>query len=344
MALLPGSICRIAIFALTVLAAGRPAASQAVVVKMATLVPKGSSWHTTLQDMARQWRDASRGRVIVRLYPGGVAGDDSDVVRKMRLGILGGGALTAAGLADIDRSIFALAVPMAYASYDEFDYVVERMTPQLDRAFAEKGFIILNWADAGWLHFFSKTPVRTPADLKALRLFTGAGDTPTIELWHAAGFTPVPLPTTEISTALQTGLVTALSATPKAAALLHWYRQARYMNDLKWAILLGGTVVTRNVWEKVPLDVRPALLEAAHEAGRKLREETRKGTPRDIAALEKHSLVVVHVDPAEEALWLQAAQAAYPTLRGRFVPVEAFEAAMAFRDEYRRNSTNEQSP
>jgi len=326
----------IAILAWAVLATGSRAPAQQVVVKMATLVPKGSSWHRTLQEMVRQWREASAGRVTLRLYAGGVAGDDSDVVRKMRLGILGGGVLTAGGLADIDRSVFALAVPMAYASYDEFDYVLERMTPQLQESFSEKGFIVLNWADAGWLHFFGTSPVRTPEDLKALRLFTGSGDAPTVELWHAAGFTPVPLPTTEISTALQTGLVTAIAATPKAAALLQWYRHAKHMNDLKWAILLGGTVVTRGAWEKVPLDLRPALLEAARETGRKLREQTRREALSDVTAIEKRGLVLVHVDAATEQLWLRAAQAAYPVLRDRFVPGEAFDAAMAFREEYRQ--------
>jgi TRAP-type C4-dicarboxylate transport system substrate-binding protein len=329
-------IRRVAVLALTVLAAARPASSQMIVIRMATLVPKGSSWHSTLQEMARRWRETSRGRVILRLYPGGVAGDDSDVVRKMRLGVLGGGALTAAGLGDIDRSVFALAIPMAYASYDELDYVMDRLTPRLQQSFAQKGFVVLNWADAGWLHFFTTTRVRTPEDLKALKLFTGSGDTPTVELWHAAGFTPVPLPMTEISTALQTGLVTAVAATPKAAALLQWYRHAKYMNDLNWAVLLGGTVVAKEVWDRIPADLQPALLEAARDAGGTLSAQTRGEALRDIAAMERRGLVLVHVNAADQRLWLRAAQAAYPALCDSFVPCDAFRGAIAFRDEYRQ--------
>ncbi len=167
-------------------------------MKMATLAPKGSAWHLILQEMGEKWKSVSGGRVTLTLYPGGVAGDDGDVVRKMRLGTLNAGLLTSLGLAQIDRSILALQIPMMYDSYEELDAVLEKMSPGLEKIFEQKGFVVLNWTDAGWVHFFTKTPVRTPEDLKGLKLFTGAGDTETVELWKAAGFRPVPLPVTEI--------------------------------------------------------------------------------------------------------------------------------------------------
>ena len=212
--------------ALGLLFSGRHAAAQGVVIKMATLLPQGSVWHTALQEMGNRWQQATAGRVTLRIYPGGVAGDDGDVVRKMRLKTLDAGLLTAAGLGDIDRSIFALELPMGYESYDELDFVLEKMQSTLEKLYADKGFVVLGWADAGWVRFFSKAPVRTPDDLKALKLFTWAGDDPAVELWKSAGFNPVPLPSTEISTALQTGLVSALPTTPQAALLLQWYTSA----------------------------------------------------------------------------------------------------------------------
>lgn len=324
----------VAVMMATLVAAS--AAAQNVLVKMATLVPQGSAWHTTLQEMAQAWQTASGGTVTLRLYPGGVAGDDSDVVRKMRLGTLDAGLLTATGLADVDRAVFALAVPMAYASYDEYDAVLEKMTPQLEAIYADKGFVVLNWADAGWIHFFAKSPVRTPEDLKSLKLFTWSGDTAAVEIWKASGFTPVPLPSTEIATALQTGLVNAVPTTPQAAVLLQWYTHAPYMNDLKWAVLLGGSIVRKSTWERIPAELRPALLAASREAGRKLREQTRGGAERDVEAMTKRGLTVVHVDAAVEAQWRAAAEAAYPRVREVFVPAAAFDQALSYRDEYRK--------
>src|ERR1700730_14517450 len=136
------------------LAAAGPAAAQQVVIKMATLVPEGSSWHLIIKEMADRWKTVSGGRVVVRLYAGGVAGDDADVVRKMHLGTLNAGVLTEVGLAEIDRSVLALSVPMMFSSYDEVEYALDKMRPGLEAKMAAKGFVTLAWLDGGWSHIF----------------------------------------------------------------------------------------------------------------------------------------------------------------------------------------------
>jgi TRAP-type transport system periplasmic protein len=332
---LPTRARTILLIALVVLAAGAPAEAQRAMIKMATLVPQGSSWHTTLQEMAAKWQDASGGKIKVRLYPGGVAGDDGDVVRKMRLGTLDAGVLAIGGFTDIDRSIYGLCLPMMYDSYAELDAVTEKLEPELQRIYAEKGFVVLALTDAGWVHFFSTSPVRTPDDLRKLKMFSWAGDDQGIELYKAAGFKPVPLPSTEISTALQTGLVNAVPTTSRAAVLLQWYRHAPYMTNLRWAPLMGGVVLSKAAWNKVPEDLRPAFWAAAREAAEKLSASTRAGEADDVAAMEAHGLTVVEVDPAALAQWRSAAEAVYPTLRGSFVPAEIFDQAMRARDAAR---------
>jgi TRAP-type C4-dicarboxylate transport system substrate-binding protein len=319
-------------------------ASAQTIVKMATLVPQGSDWYTTLQEMGQKWQAASGGRVTLRLYPGGVAGDDSDVVRKIRLGTLEGGVLSSVGLADVDRSLFALELPMGYADYDEFNAVLDKMTPQLLKIYADKGFVILAWADAGWVHFFTKSPVRVPDDLKALKLFTWSGDDFATELWRSSGFNPVPLPSTEISTALQTGLVSALPTTSQAAVLLQWYTHAKYMTDVNWAVLLGAIVISRTSWERIPADIRPALLKAAQEAGAKARAQTAESSAKGIEAMEKRGLTVVHLDAAALEAWRRAAEEAYPTLRGRYVSAAMFDEALRLRDEYRKSRAGKTAP
>jgi TRAP-type C4-dicarboxylate transport system substrate-binding protein len=319
-----------------VLLAAQPAAAQRV--KMATLVPEGSSWHNILKEMAAQWKELSGGRVQVIIYPGGVAGDDPDVVRKMRLGTLHAGVLTAVGVAEIDPSVYALGVPLMYASYDEVYHVLEKMRPGLEAKLGEKGFVVLNWADGGWNQFFTKKPVAAPDDLRALKLFTWAGDSDTVGLYKSAGFNPIPLPATEIATALRTGLVEALSTPPQVAVISQFYNQAKNMTDLRWQLLLGATVIREAVWTKIPADLRPALLEAARVAGKRLREEVRKSGERDVEAMRKRGLTVVPVDAKTRKLWLETAEGLYPEIRGKIVPAEAFDEAMRYRDAYRQSS------
>lgn len=318
------------------LLATRPAAGEPVVVKMATIAPEGSQYHQILREMAETWKSASGGAVEVRLYPGSVAGDDVDVIRKMRLGTLNAALLTSTGVAAVDKSVYALQIPMLYGSYEEVDYVLEKMAPNLEAALEAKGFVVLNWVDAGWVRFFTKTPVARPDELKPLKLFAWAGDPEALEIWKGSGFNPVPLPSTEISTALQTGLVSALPTTPQAAVLLQWYTHARNMTDVKWALLLGATLVNKATWEKIPAASRPALRAAAREAGLRLRAQTRTADHRDVQAMQKRGLNVVAVDAKGEALWRATAESAYARIRGKIIPAEAFDEAKRHVADFRK--------
>jgi TRAP-type C4-dicarboxylate transport system substrate-binding protein len=314
-----------------------PAEAQApILVRMATLVPDGSSWHLILKETADKWKQVSGGRVTVRLFPGGVAGDDPDVVRKMRLGTLNAGVLTSVGVAEIEKSVYAMGIPLMYDSYEEVYWVHEKMRPKLEASLEAKGFVVLNWADGGWVHFFTQKPVAVPDDLRKLKLFTWAGDAEAVEVWRSAGFNPVPLPSTEIATALQTGLVEALGAPPQIAVISQFFTHAKNMTDLRWQLLQGATIITKAAWEKIPADVRPELLKVSQEAGARLRKEIREAEVKDVEAMKKRGLTVVPVSAAQRAQWQKLTESLYPRIRGKVVPAEAFDEAMRYRDEYRK--------
>lgn len=314
------------------------APANAQVVKLATLVPDGSSWHLVLKETADKWKKISNGRVTLNIYAGGVAGDDPDVVRKMKLGTLHAGVLTSVGIANIDKSVYTLGVPMMYASYEEVYAVLEKMRPRLEASIEKQGFIVLNWADGGWVHYFCKSPVTTPDDLKKMKLFAWAGDNDAIEVTKAAGFNAVPLPSTELATALQTGLVTAVPTPPQVAVITQYYNYAKNMTDLNWQLLLGATVIDKRMWDRIPADLHAPFQQAMREAGARLQAEVRQSGARDVAAMQKRGLNVVPVDAKTRALWVKAAENVYPLIRGRVVPVDAFDEAMKYRDEYRKRA------
>jgi TRAP-type C4-dicarboxylate transport system substrate-binding protein len=320
------------------LAVPPPAPVQAqgrILIRMATLVPDGSSWYLILKEMAEKWKEVSGGRVQVRLFPGGVAGDDPDVVRKMRLGTLSAGVLSAVGVGEVDPSVYALGIPLMYESYDEVYWVHGRMRAGLEAALAEKGFVVLNWADGGWVHFFTKKPVATPDDLRQLKLFTWGGDAEAVEVWRSGGFNPVPLPSTEIATGLQTGLIEALGAPPQVAVISQFFNNAPYMTDLRWQLLLGATLITKKAWDRVPAEFQPEIRRVTEEAGARLRKEIRESEGPDIEAMKKRGLTVVPVSEAQRAEWQQVTEKLYPQIRGNVVPAAAFDEARRLRDEYR---------
>lgn len=304
-------------------------------VKLGTLAPEGSPWYNIIRDMAEDWQNATDGEIEFRIYPGGVAGDDPDMVRKMRIGQLDAAVLSVTGLYDITPVIQALAMPMMLASYDEFDYVLERMAPQLEAILEEKGFKVLNWGDAGWVHFFSQSPVVSPDDMRAMRLFAWTGYTAYIEAWKDAGFQPVPLASTEIHTGLESGLINAFPATPIAALSYQWFGLANNMTKVNWAPLIGATVITERKWNSIPDELKPKLLEAAANAGARTRNETRQLSDEAVEVMEEYGLVVHDVAPDIVAQWESDAEAGWSKIIDAGVPESAVAEVQQIRDEYR---------
>lgn len=314
-----------------------PAQGQATVtVKMATLVPENSSWFLVLKEVANDWARISNGKVRVLLYAGGRQGDEPDVVRKMNLGTLNAGVLTSAGLAEVDRGVYALSIPLAFADYDEVYAVLEKMRPKLEAQMEAKGFIVLNWADGGWNHFFAKSPAATPDEMKKLKLFSWAGDVKTTEAYKKMGFDPRPAPSTELVTGLQTGLFDSFLAPPQVTLIMRYYEQAKFMTDMKVQILMGATIIRKETWERIPAELRPQLLASARKAGDKLQKSIEDGYQRDVDAMKRAGLTVVPVDARTRELWRRSVEVGYPIIRGGVMPADAFDDALRYRDEYRR--------
>ena len=311
-----------------------PAMPQTV-IKMGTLAPDGSPWHQTLQSMGERWRKISAGQVKLVIYPGGVLGDEPDMVNKMRIGQIQAAGLSGAGLSGIEPGVMALQIPMMFDSYEELDYVRERVAPRLEKMVEARGYVVLNWGDVGWVHFFTTRPASRMGDMRKMKLLTLAGDNDTLELWKANGFRAVPLAATDILTGLQTGLVEAVPNTPLFALLDQSFGIARNMIDVKWAPLIGATVITRRMWDSLPAAQRSDMMKAAREAGVSLRDGIRKMGDEAIVTMQKRRLQVIHADAAALAEWRREAEGVYPKLRGGQVPAELFDEVRKLRDEYR---------
>ncbi|MGH7855669.1 MAG: TRAP transporter substrate-binding protein DctP [Candidatus Binatia bacterium] len=305
-------------------------------IKLSTVAPDGSPWHLMVRHMGEAWSNASGGKTQLRIYAGGITGDEPDTVRKIRIGQLHAGMLTAQGLTQIVPDVQALQMPLLLSSNEEVDYVKDRLTAKYDALFEAKGFKVLNWGEAGWVYFFAQKPVVRPEDLKPLRLFAWAGDDPAyIDAWKDAGYNPVPIPVTEILTGLQTGLINAFVAAPISALAFQWFGLAKNMTDLKWLPLVGATVMSLKTWQEIPENLRPVLLDSARQASARYKPEVRKLSDESINVMKKHGLAV-HSVPREALFdWEHRARAGYQRLVGKVVSAQMVAEVQRLRDEYR---------
>ncbi len=306
------------------------------VIRLGTLVPKNSRWHEILLNMGEEWKKASGGKIELRIYPGGEQGDEPEMVQKVRIKKLQAVAISGAGLSGIDGAVSALQIPMMLDSWEELDYVRDHISERLEKGLAQRGFIVLNWGDAGSVHFFTKRPVSHPDEIRKLRLCVLQGDNTTFELYKANGFNPVALAATDILTGLQTGLIEAFQSPPLIALSNQWFGGAKNMLDISFAQLVGATLMDKSVWDKIPAPVQKDILASSRKAGVALREEIRKAEAGAVPIMQQFGLNVVHADPKTIAEWRQLTESIWPKFRGALVPPDLFDEVKRLRDDYRK--------
>ena len=310
--------------------------AEPVKLRLGALAPRGTAWHKSLLQMGEKWRAAEGAGAEFVVYGGGSQGGEADMVRRMRIGQLNAAMLSVIGLSEIDPSVSALQkMPLVFHSWDELDYVRERLRPALEKRFQDAGFVVLCWGDAGWVRFFSKAPATRPDDFRRLKIFTWAGDAPQADIMKSLGYQPVVLEVADILPALQTGMINMVPTAPFWALTLQFYPHAPYMLDLDWAPLVGAIVVTRKTWDAMSASGREALAKAGAEAGVELRATSRREHQESIAAMEKRGLKVERLTPELEAEWRRAAEQMYPLVRGKMVPADFFDEVQRLLREYR---------
>lgn len=308
----------------------------AVTIDLATVAPDGSNWSQILKEMGFQWRQQTGGEVRLRLFAGGVAGDEGEVIRRMRIGQLEAAAISDGGLTEIDKSAYALMIPGMFSSYEEWDYVRNRLKPEMEAKLSARGFVVLAWSDVGWVHFFSKSPVSTPAELRKVKLAASATDTVAVEIMKRAELNPVPITMADMITGLRTGLIDAFYLPIIFAESSNLYREARNMTSLKWVPLQGALIVTQKAWDRIKPEHREIILKVARQTGEKLKQETRQREADSLAAMTARGLKVCRVRDEDLGSWQSMAEKAYPLIRERLVSPEVFDRVQGYRDEFRR--------
>lgn len=305
-------------------------------LRIGTLAPKNSLYYRQLLELGESWRTAQGAGAKYRVFPDGSQGGEADMVRRMRIGQLQGGLLSVAGLREIEPSIAALQVmPMMFRTWDEVDYVREKMRPEMERKFLDRGFVVLAWGDAGWVRFFSKAAGFRPDDYKSMRFFAWGSELEQQEIMKGLGYTPVPLETGDILPAIQTGMIDAVPATPYFALATQIYDNAPNMLELNWAPIVGALVVTTKAWEAMSPEARTALREAGKGVGDRIRARAREEVDEAVAAMQKRGLAVNRPSAEQMKEWTAFAGRLYPKIRGSMVPAATFDAVVAHLEAYR---------
>ncbi len=304
-------------------------------IKIGSLAPEGSPWDNALKKMAADWGRISGGRIQMRIYPGGVAGDEQDMVRKMRIRQLDAAAITGIGMTVIIPDFLAVQLPLLLQTDAELDYVLERMKPLYERQLEEKGFKLIMWTMAGWAHIFSRQPVVYPDDLKKQKLHVQPDQPEEMQAWKSAGFRVVPVPSTEVLTALQSGMLDAFALTALTGAALQWFALAPNMTSMNWAPMLAGIVISESAWRRIPEELHPRLMEAAAVVERSLKEETARLEEEATAVMKQYGLKIHQTPPDALRQWEAVVEKGFDFMVGRKIDRDVYEQLEQHLEQFR---------
>jgi TRAP-type C4-dicarboxylate transport system substrate-binding protein len=245
--------------------------------KIATILPDGTYWMNKMRKAGDEISEKTQGRVVFRFYPGGIMGNASSVLRKIRIGQLQGGAITGGELTEIYPDSHIYSVPFAFRSLEEVDYVRSKMDKIIIDAIRENGFISFGLSEAGFAYIMSNKPIRCFDDLKEHKIWSPQGDDVSRTVFESLGVSPIQVPVTDVLTGLQTGLIDTVGTSPIGAIALQWHTRVKYMTDIPLIYLYATLVIQRKAFESLsPEDqdaVRDVLVRTFNEIGMHNRQE-----------------------------------------------------------------------
>ncbi|MEW6061148.1 MAG: TRAP transporter substrate-binding protein DctP [Bacteroidota bacterium] len=291
--------------------------AQEFTIKFATLAPEGSTWITIMKEYDAAIRKESGGRIGFRIYAGGIAGDEKDVMRKIRLGQFHAAGVTGFGIGEVARPVRILDAPFMFKNTAEVDYILEKFDDEFRKEFENGGFVLLGWAEVGFVYVFTNTPVAKVADMKSVKMWEWEGDPVADATFKQFGINPIQLSITDVLTSLQTGLINGVYTSPLAAVSLQWFAATKYMMEMPLTNSMGAVIIAKREFDKMPAELQQLLLKHGKTYMRKLTEQSRRDNQKALETLKKNKIHFVKPDPQEVTLYDEIGKRAQQAMVGK---------------------------
>ena len=225
--------------------------AQSVTIKFATLAPEGSTWLNVMKEFSADLLKSTNGQVKFKIYAGGVQGDEKDVLRKMRINQIHSAGFTGVGLGAILPEVRILDAPFLFRNKKEVDFIATSFFDRFARKFEEKGYILLGWAEVGFVYIYTNREVHNVSDFKGVKMWMWEGDPLAEATFRAFGISPIPLSITDVLTSLQTGLIDGVYTSPLACVGLQWFTKVNYVLDVPMANSNGAVLLSKRMFRKL---------------------------------------------------------------------------------------------
>ncbi|CAB1071805.1 hypothetical protein D1AOALGA4SA_1349 [Olavius algarvensis Delta 1 endosymbiont] len=312
--------------------------SKTATIKIATLAPEGSSWVQTLENLNVELKQKTGNSVRLRIYSGGVLGDEKDMIRKMYVGQIQGAVLTAAGLSGIFKEMDVFQIPFLFENYGEVDHVLAKMDGFFKKGFSDKGYVLSAWSEGGFIRLMSTIPIASLNDLQKAKVWTWEDAPMAKAIFDEAGVSAIPLSLPDVLVGLQTGLVEVVYAPPTGAISLQWFTKTKYLTDVPLIYLIGGIVIKKNAFKKLSADHRQIFLELWPQYMDRLKTVIRKENQEALQVMAKHGVKIIH--PSEDQIegFKKVSQNAMNRQTGKSFSAKVKNEILAYLEAYRKGN------
>ncbi|MEJ2066945.1 MAG: TRAP transporter substrate-binding protein DctP [Deltaproteobacteria bacterium] len=311
-------------------------AENGFVIKMATLAPEGSSWMKQFNAINAEVMEKTQNAVRFKMYPGGVLGDEKDMMRKMQIGQIHGAALTSAGLSVLFKDIDVLHIPFFFQNYGEVDYVLGKMGPYFKKGLEDSGYILLGWSEAGFIYLMSTIPISSVSELQKAKVWIWHESPMSQAIFKEAGVAAIPLSIPDVLVGLQTGMVEVVYAPPTGAISLQWFTRIKYITDIPLTYVGGGLVVRKDVFKKLQQSTQDVITEIFQRQLDQLKVITRQENQEAIRVMEKQGVQLITPLQDQVAEFKRLSDNAVAQLVGHAFSNKAFEELTAHLEAYRQ--------
>ena len=320
-------ICSLLILHISFLSA--PNVCAATVIKVSLITPEGSAWTNALYQMAEKVEKRTNGEVQFKIYAGGISGDETDVLRKMGANRIHAAGFSGVGLGVLLPEIRILEAPLLYRNYDEIDRVKEALTPEFQTELNKKGYILLGFAEAGFVRFFSKVQMTGPQNFEPLKMWVWKDDPVAKDSLEALGIKTYPLNLTDVNTGLETGMINSFYSPPLAAIAFQWYAKIQYMLDYPMVNSTGAFVIKKSTFERLSPQNQEILRQETDQFCRELISQARHQNEESLDVLREAGITFETPSPRQIELFEDSAHKIYDSSIDRLYSKALFEKVNA---------------